>query len=210
MSHADRPPGDEELAARAQAGCIASFEELVRRYQAPALHFLRRLGAGADAEDLLQETFLRAYRGLDQYRGPGRFITWLFTIARRVQINHFRRSLPGPGSEGLASARARGPEPPEIVAENEQRQRLWDMAARILSDDERTAVWLYYVEGMSTKEISAVLERSWVSVKTMLFRARRRLLALLPECEKASAGPGPRPGPNALARGSRGAEVPYA
>jgi RNA polymerase sigma-70 factor (ECF subfamily) len=210
MSHADRPPGDEELAARAQAGCIASFEELVRRYQAPALQFLRRLGAGADAEDLLQETFLRAYRGLDQYRQPGRFITWLFTIARRVQINHFRRSLPGPGSEGLASAPARGPGPPEIVAENEQRQRLWNMAARILSDDERTAVWLYYVEGMSTKEISAVLERSWVSVKTMLFRARRRLLALLPECEKASGALEPRPGPNALARNSRSAEVPYA
>ncbi len=171
--------GDEELALRAQAGCAQSFEELVRRYQVPTLHFLQRLGAGGEAEDLLQETFVRAYRNLGQYRPKWRFVTWLFTIARRVRLNHQRRQIPearGEAVEGMASP---GPGPPELAAAAEDRQRLWDLAARILSHEECSALWLFYVEEMSAREIAAVLERSWVSIKTMLFRARRRMLEFL-------------------------------
>lgn len=169
---------------RAQAGCAPSFEELVRRYQVPTLHFLRRLGAGDEAEDLLQETFVRAYRNLGQYRGKWRFVTWLFTIARRVQINYQRRRRPQPQGEVLEGLASPGPGPPELAAAAEDRQRLWNLAARILSQEECSALWLYYVEEMSAREIAEVLERSWVSVKTMLFRARRRLLELLAECEQ--------------------------
>jgi len=181
MSDSAQHLGDEELALRAQAGCAPSFEELVRRYQAPTLHFLRRLGAGDEAEDLLQETFIRAYRNLGQYRPRWRFVTWLFTIARRVRINDLRRQhaeLPCEALEGMACP---GPGPPELAAAAEDRQRLWELAARILSPEECSALWLYYVEEMSAREIAAVLERSWVSIKTMLFRARRRLLELLAE-----------------------------
>lgn len=168
---------------RAQAGCAPSFEELVRRYQAPTLHFLRRMGAGEDAEDLLQETFVRAYRNLDRYRPRWRFVTWLFTIARRVRINQQRRVTPLVRGELLEAVACPGPGPPEMAAAAEDRQRLWNLADRILSEEERTALWLFYVEEMSAREIAAVLERSWVSIKTMLFRARRRMLKLLAEHE---------------------------
>lgn len=168
---------------RAQAGCAPSFEELVRRYQAPTLHFLRRLGAGDEAEDLLQETFVRAYRNLDRYRPRWRFVTWLFTIARRVRINQQRRRPPAPRGEVLEGMACPGPGPPELAVAAEDRQRLWNLADRILSEEERTALWLFYVEQMSAREIAAVLERSWVSIKTMLFRARRRMLEMLAEEE---------------------------
>ncbi len=193
---------------RAQAGCAPCFEELVRRYQAPTLHFLRRLGAGGDAEDLLQETFVRAYRNLGQYRPRWRFVTWLFTIARRVRINHSRRRAPLPRGEALESVACTGPGPPELAAAAEDRQRLWSLADRILSEEERTALWLFYVEEMSAREIAAVLERSWVSIKTMLFRARRRLLELLAEHEDC---PPARPASRATEPGQPPAcpEVPH-
>jgi RNA polymerase sigma-70 factor, ECF subfamily len=178
---AESAPSDEELACRAQQGCAASFEQLAERFQAPVLHFLRHRGAGADAEDLLQDTFLRAYANLRRYRPRWRFATWLFTIARRVSINHHRRPPVATGDAALEATPCPGREPFEIAVEKEDRQHLWDAAARILSEEEMTAMWLYYVEDLSAREIAAVLERSWVGVKTMLFRARRRLLPLLGE-----------------------------
>lgn len=186
-NHCAGNPSDEELACRARQGCAVSFEDLVRRFQAPVLHFLRHRGAGADAEDLLQETWIRAYQNLGSYRPRWRFATWLFTIARRTSINHGRRkttsSNESSSDNALSSMACRVPGPSETVAGEEDRQRLWSAAARILSEDELTAVWLYYVEEFSTREIAAVLERSWVAVKTMLYRARKRLLPLLEDLQ---------------------------
>ncbi|MFH1264748.1 MAG: sigma-70 family RNA polymerase sigma factor [Planctomycetota bacterium] len=176
-------PSDEELACRAQKGCAGSFEQLMLRFQAPVLQFLRRRGASSDAEDLLQETFVRAYANLHRYRQRWRFATWLFTIARRVSINHGRRARPVADVEALRSAESGAPSPLEAIVAEEDRRRLWDVAAKALSQEELTAVWLYYVEEMPTREIAAVLERSWVSVKTMMFRARRKLRTLLRDLE---------------------------
>ncbi len=170
---------DEELARLARDGCAASFEQLVRRFQVPLLHFLRRQGAGGDAEDLLQETFLRAYTNLHRYRPRWRLATWLFTIARRVAINHHRQSRPAVVEASWESAAFEAPEPYQVLVAEETRQRLWRLAARVLSADEWTALWLFYVEQMPAREIAAVLGRSWVGVKTMLFRSRKRLLPLV-------------------------------
>jgi DNA-directed RNA polymerase specialized sigma24 family protein len=65
------------------------------------------------------------------------------------------------------------------MMEDEGRKRFWDAAAGVLTDEQMAAVWLYYVEGLSAPEVAKVLGRSWVSVKTMLFRARRRLAPAL-------------------------------
>jgi RNA polymerase sigma-70 factor, ECF subfamily len=174
------PLSDEELATRAQRGCAASFEQLLRRFQTPVLHFLRHRGAAADAEDLLQETFLRAYRNLHRYRPRWRFATWLFTIARRLSINHHRRSRPETGCQELAHAESTVAGPLDSVIEDEDRRGLWTVAAEVLSEREMTALWLHYVENMPVREIAAVLDRSRVAVKTMMFRARKKLLPRLP------------------------------
>jgi RNA polymerase sigma-70 factor (ECF subfamily) len=182
-------PSNEELAARAQQGCLPSFEELLGRFQVPLLHFLRRVGPESDAEDVLQETFLRAYSRLQQYRPQWRFSTWLFTIARRTSINYHRQTRPAADEEWIRRAAdhgylvpaADGPEQIAIAAES--RQCLWSAAARILGEDEQTALWLHYVEDMPVGEIAAVLGRSSVAVKTMMFRARRKLLPLVSDLE---------------------------
>ncbi|HUT13477.1 MAG TPA: sigma-70 family RNA polymerase sigma factor [Thermoguttaceae bacterium] len=169
-------PSDEELAERAQQGCAASFEELARRFQVPLLLFLRQRTDTAEAEDLVQDTFVRAYRNLHRYRSKYRFVTWLFTIARRLSINRSRQKRPTADCEALESAEARTPQAAELVAEEDSRRHLWAMAAAVLSERQMTAVWLFYVEEMPIRGIAKVLGRSRVAVKTMLHRARRKLV----------------------------------
>lgn len=186
---------DEELATQAQAGCAASFDELVRRFQVPLLQFLRRKGSADDAEDLVQETFVRIYRNLHRYQSKWRFATWAFTIAHRLKLNQRRRKRPFVDSDVLESARASTPGPEQLIADAESAKRLWDVAESVLSSQQHAAVWLYYVEDLSVKEVAQVLGRSQMMVKTVLFRARRRLSPFLesfaPHRAAASNGASP-------------------
>jgi RNA polymerase sigma-70 factor (ECF subfamily) len=161
----------------------------MRRFQTPVLQFLQHRGAAAAAEDLLQETFIRAYVNLFRYRSRWRFTTWLFTIARRVSLNYHRRPRPE-NSAVIESAACRGVGPAEAAAAADSRQYLWDRAAEVLSEDELTAMWLHYVESMSTREIATVLERSSVAIKTMIFRARKKLAPVLEELAPEGTPPG--------------------
>jgi RNA polymerase sigma-70 factor (ECF subfamily) len=176
---------DEQLAYRVQKGCRASFELLVRRYQVPLLRFIReRVHSEADAEDIVQDAFVRAYQRIDRYRDAWRFSTWLFTIAHRLAISHLRAKRPrnlASGEEIALAPDRRADQPGRKITELESSRRFWDIAAAALSDEQMAAVWLFYVEGLSAPEVAKVLGRSWVSVKTMLFRARRKLEPSLAE-----------------------------
>jgi RNA polymerase sigma-70 factor (ECF subfamily) len=193
------PPGlevptasDEDLALRAQQGCADSLEQLIRRYQVPLVRFLRRLGSPQEAEDLAQDTFVRACENLHRYRPSWRLSTWLFTIARRLWLNRQRRRTPTADTDAVASAASSSASPADVVAERESRQALWERAGEVLSNDQVTALWLYYVEELAVKDIARVLGRTRVGVKTMMFRARKRLVPMLDRPEgppkNASAG----------------------
>jgi RNA polymerase sigma-70 factor, ECF subfamily len=179
----DDRTSNEDLADKARHGCMSSFEELLRRFQVPLLQFLRRLGPDGDAEDVLQETFLRAHSRLNQYCPRWRFSTWLFTIARRTSINYHRRLHPAAdeGRVRRAVSPAAGPE--QLATAADSRRYLWSAASRILAEEEQTALWLHYAEGMPVGEIAEVLDRSSEAVKTMMFRARKRLLPYIAELE---------------------------
>jgi RNA polymerase sigma-70 factor (ECF subfamily) len=155
----------------------------MRRFQVPVLHFLRARGGGTDAEDLLQDTFLRAYANLHRYRRQWRFATWLFTIARRLCINHHRRVQPEPAGPELEAAASAEEEPAEAAMREEQRRSLWAIAARTLSEKEFTALWLHYVEDLPVQEVARVLQQSRVAVKTMMFRARKKLVPRLSDMD---------------------------
>jgi RNA polymerase sigma-70 factor (ECF subfamily) len=181
----DRQPSldtasDEALAARAQAGCRQSFEQLCQRFQVPLVHFLRRHASShEDAEDLVQEALVRAYHNLYRYQATWRFATWLFTIARRLQINHLQKLDRRPQASAdtaLAVVAAEQPEPGERLASEEQRRKLWDTAAEILDEPKFTALWLFYIEEMPVAEVAKVLDLSRGAVKTMMSRARRQLI----------------------------------
>jgi RNA polymerase sigma-70 factor, ECF subfamily len=161
----------EELAARARAGSRVSFDELVTRYRPRLVAFLaRRLADAADAEDVAQETFLRAYDRLAQYDPARPFATWLFTIGKNVAANHAV-------ARSRRDARDRDSRPADAAIEDGAgASDLWQRARAILSPDAYRMLWLRYAQGLTVREVAAELDRSSVAVKVMLFRARRRLL----------------------------------
>jgi len=182
------PATDEQLAARAAAGCVESFEQLVERFQTPLLHFLRkRARSWEDAEDLVQEAFVRAYQKLHRYDSRWRFSTWLFTIAYRLNLNELRQRRPLPENEQFALIADGEAEPLAEITAREDRSRLWDAAAETLNELQYNIVWLFYVEEMAVKEIAEVLGKSRVAIKTTLFRARKKLMPILEEYDGAFA-----------------------
>jgi RNA polymerase sigma-70 factor (ECF subfamily) len=163
---------DEELASRIAAGACSLFEELVSRYSVRLFHFLRhRTETDQDIEDMVQETFLKAFRSIDRFNPEWKFSTWLYTIAGRSAISR-HRSNKKMRSNPTAASSIPGPE--EIVIQKQESQNLWEMA-NLLPEKEYEALWLHYAEDMSIKEIARVTKKKPVSVRVLLYRARLNL-----------------------------------
>ncbi len=167
-----------QLALRAQKQSLPAFTELVTRYEHRLFNFvLRRVNCDADAEDIVQEAFLRAWQSIDRYDPTWEFSTWLYTIARRLAANQYAasRRLALRANPTANTASAQSADPAEIAARNEQHGNLWPTAQRILTDDQRTALWLRYGECMAVQDIANVLGKTRVAVRVILFRARKAL-----------------------------------
>ncbi len=167
----------EELACLARQGSSAAFGELVDRFGGRLLTYLHhKTGSWHDAEDLVQETFVRAYQNLDRFREVQRFSTWLFTIASRLAISHFRRSRAEKTLPEMESVTAG---PVAELTRRETKRSLWK-AAKGLSANQFEVLWLKYSEGMAIKEIARVMGKTPVYVKVLLYRARINLAKRLP------------------------------
>jgi RNA polymerase sigma-70 factor (ECF subfamily) len=171
---------DETLVERAANGRDnQAFAELVRRHQGKVRGLLLRLTNNATlADDLAQEVFLRAYRGLVGFEGRARFSTWLYRIAYNVFLNHRTRTrelaaLPS-GFEGHAAA----PEN-ELSANRMDMRRDLASAIAALPERYRAVVTLHYIEDVSYPEIAEVLDLPLGTVKTHLHRAKKMLRAQL-------------------------------
>lgn len=166
---------DEQLASRAQAGSMPSLVELVSRFEGRVYNFvLRRVNNAADAEDLTQETFLRAWRSIARYRTSHRFSTWLFTIASRLAVDHLRskRTAKHKMNELARQCCEQHDDATRSAGSGDAGAALWQLAATVLSDEQHAALWLRYAEDLSIKEVARVLRRTQISVRVMLFRAR--------------------------------------
>jgi len=186
---ADR--ADAELARKARGGSAPCFAELVGRHEQRLMRFLvRRTRNVHDAEDLLQETFVRAYQHIASYDPTWKFTTWLFTIASRLACSHFRKKRPAlTGEAMLGQARSVTDDPSADMSKGEQRDRLWALAADVLSTNQYTALWFRYVEGMSIADISQVMDKTQTHVKVLLFRGRTTLGKKLDPLGEAPASP---------------------
>ncbi|MBN2136437.1 MAG: RNA polymerase sigma factor [Sedimentisphaerales bacterium] len=175
----------EELARRSQQGCRASFAELADRYGERLLRFLRRrTNSLHDAEDLVQDTFVRAFANIDRYRNTYKFSTWLYTIARHLASSRLRRLR---NSDPVLETRSCEPAPGDKAVRRETRHCLWQ-TAETLSPNQYQALWLRYAETMSIKEIARVMGKSQVSVKVTLFRARTHMAEKLREITANALG----------------------
>lgn len=181
----DRPAGmlghrgadeDSELVRRAQAGDRLAFEELVRRH-ADRLHAVvaRLVSDRHEAEEVTQEAFLRAWRGIASFKGDARFFTWLY----RIGVNEARRrARRRPPAGTVASLDEHGVEPadprpaPDRDAEHRDLRAALERAVRALDSDYRAPLILRDVEGLSTGEAAAIMGLSEAAFKSRLHRAR--------------------------------------
>ncbi len=167
-----RALSDEELAWRSQQGCEACFTELVRRYATRLFQFLRhKTNSVHDAEDLVQDTFVRAYSNIHRYRSSWKFSTWIFTIAARLASSHYRRFR---RTQAVPEIQCSDSEPEQIIARREAQQSLW-AEARGLTHNQYRVLRLKYAEDMSIKQIAKVMGKSQVAIKVLLYRARASL-----------------------------------
>lgn len=166
---------DNDLAARTLDGDLHSYEELVRRYERLVGHVLYTY-AGTDAtiDDLVQETFLRAYDKLGTFNPEYRFKTWLLAIANNLGVDTVRRRKDHVEFKPEVHARAAGG--PEIAAIEADRSRTLQDAMYLLPEKYGAPLILRYKEELSYAEISETLGLSVPAVKSRLFRARHMLV----------------------------------
>jgi RNA polymerase sigma-70 factor, ECF subfamily len=171
----ERPDADRQRVARAKRGEAAAFEELIVLH-APPLHRMltRVLGNAADAEEVAQEAFLRAWRGLDRFRGDARFSTWLYRIAMNEASRHLahdarRLTLP------LDDVRDEIPDLRDGPAAQVEAAELQAHLERCVADlpaNYRTAVVLRDIEGLTNEEAAEVLGLELANFKSRLHRGR--------------------------------------
>lgn len=165
----------DALIARARRGCRDSFGLLAERHAKGVYNFLlQRTGSREDAEELCQESLLRAWRKLGTYRDDWSFSTWVYSIARSLSADRSRRSRVTAISQDLAQHAGAEDRTGELD-QREEGQNLWHTARAVLDADQHTALWLFYAEDRSAAEIGAILDRSPLAVRMLLFRARGNL-----------------------------------
>ncbi len=174
---------DVELIQRALDGDDAAFSALVRKYQ-KSVHALvwRKIGDFHIAEDITQETFLKAYQKLSELKEPQSFASWLYVIAaNRCKAWHRKNRMRTQLLENTSSAELeKATYSSYVSAENErasveaQREVVKKLLAK-LQESERTVITLYYLGGMTYEEISRFLGVSISSIKNRLYRARQHL-----------------------------------
>ena len=174
------------LVSEAKAGSYPAFEELVNRYEKKIYRLgLNITGSPDDAEDVLQETFLKAFQHLPDFREDSRFYTWLVRIGVNEGLMKLRRrradrTVPIEDSvdeEGAVMPREFTdwkPNPEQVLAQTELKSIL-DNAAQSLPPTFRTVFFLRDVEGLSTAETAELLDLTESAVKARLFRARLQL-----------------------------------
>jgi RNA polymerase sigma-70 factor (ECF subfamily) len=186
---------DRELAEQARAGDVGAFEALIRRYQGWVFTLaLRMVGDRAEAEDMAQEIFFKAYQGLKGFKGSSRFSTWLYAIASHHCLNQLeaRRCRPfqfGRSGIGQNGAHKDPPAALEQVADQAPRaDALLERAdlARIvqaelcnLTEEHRIILVLREIQGLSYQEIAEALGLELGTVRSRLHRARMEMKARL-------------------------------
>jgi RNA polymerase sigma-70 factor (ECF subfamily) len=186
------PDEDARLVARAQGGDMRSYDALVTRHRGRIFAMIRNMiHQEAEAWDLSQEVFIKAWQGLPRFEAKARFSTWLYRIAHNVvydwarkkriesvgELNDeiFERDRIDPAS---ATTPAAAQAPDEAMAHGELRVKI-EAALAKLSPEHREAVLLKDVQGLSYKEIAEVMGSTMGTVMSRLFYARQKLQTLL-------------------------------
>jgi RNA polymerase sigma-70 factor (ECF subfamily) len=180
---------DEELVARSIDGDTDSFNQLVLRWERPIYALAYRvIGREEEARDVVQETFLRAFRGIKNFRGQAKFSSWVYRIALNLCRDWIRRERRAPiqatpeGIDLVELAAEQGPvESIETLVARHDLSKIVEQAMALLPDEQRTAIILKEYHGMTFQEIADLQGCPLSTVKTRLYQGltvlRRHLQA---------------------------------
>ena len=183
----EQPVSEEmQLVRRAKRGDVQAFEELVRRYDRNVFRIAQHITQNReDAEDVVQEAFLKAYRNLAKFQEQSKFYTWLVRIAVNEALMKLRRKKPGrtvsldeeikTEDDSLPREVADWSPNPEQMYNQEELRDILTRTIQGLPQGFRTVFVLRDVEGLSTEETAQALELSIPAVKSRLLRARLQL-----------------------------------
>ena len=184
---------DQSLVLRVQQGDKSAFDLLVLKYQHRIMHLVNRyVKDPSEAQDVAQDTFIKAYRALADFRGESAFYTWLYRIAINTAKNyllsrsrrHFDNEIEVQDAEQVENAaQLKDMDTPENLLMNEQIVKVIKEAIEKLPEEMRIAITLREFEGMSYEEIAEAMDCPIGTVRSRIFRAREaideKLLPLL-------------------------------
>jgi RNA polymerase sigma-70 factor (ECF subfamily) len=176
---------DQELVQRVQQGDKSAFDLLVIKYQHKIVHLVNRyVKDPSEAQDVAQDTFIKAYRALGDFRGDSAFYTWLYRIAINTAKNyllsrsrrHFDYEIDVQDAEQVENApQLKNIETPENLLMNEQIVAVIKSAIERLPEEMRIAITLREFEGMSYEEIAEAMDCPIGTVRSRIFRAREAI-----------------------------------
>ncbi len=176
---------DQLLVRRVQQGDRRAFDALVLRYQQRIVKLIMRyLHDPAEAQDVAQEAFIKAYRALPAFRGDSAFYTWLYRIAINTAKNHLAALQRKPVDYELdahepdhyeLNPRLRDEETPEGLAMQEQLRRTVERTIASLPAELRTAIMLREIDGLSYEDIASAMDCPVGTVRSRIFRAREAI-----------------------------------
>jgi RNA polymerase sigma-70 factor (ECF subfamily) len=183
-------PEDQKLVKRAQGGDLEAYDELIRRYQERIYATIYHMTANhEDANDLAQETFIKAYQALNSFKGDSSFFTWVYRIAVNKTINFLkqRKNKTHMSLNDLDFNAEHDPDLVALVSDKTPRrdvnlielQEKLNGAMQKLSEIHRLVVTLHDVQGLSHEDISKIMGCNTGTVRSRLFYARQQLQAYL-------------------------------
>ena len=190
---------DLVLVKRVQRGDKTAFDLLVRKYQHKVVKLvLRYVRNPAEAEDIAQEAFIKAYRALPQFRGDSAFYTWMYRIAINTAKNSlasrdrspiaYDLDLTDPEESHSVQTKLQDPDTPEGMALTEEIRGIVNSAIEALPEELKTAIVLRELDGLSYEEIAAAMECPVGTVRSRIFRAREAIDKRLREVFEGGLG----------------------
>jgi RNA polymerase sigma factor (sigma-70 family) len=169
-----------QIIERVQQGDTNAFSCLVTKYQDVVFSIaLKVLKNRNEAEEMAQETFIKAFRSISSFRGKSKFSTWLFSIAYNTCITSVRKKKIPATSIDLIQLNDEDDDWDDLEITEEERSKMLEMSLKKLPEDDYTLIILYYYEEQSIEDVSRIMGLSESNVKVKLHRARKKLYSIM-------------------------------
>lgn len=174
-SAVDEAVDEAELVRECLAGSARASRELVGLHSKRIYNFVYQMTRQRqDAEDITQKTFIKAFKSLHRFDPQRPIVNWLFTIARRTALNHFRAAKPWVEMQDQVAGDE--PSPASEVEQKDEIENLWEHARQRLPDREYEVLWLRFAENLTPAETARITGITETYVKVLTHRARKHLI----------------------------------